>query len=262
MLLLPKKIKLYASFGLQFANWQFDYLRYLSNYKIIHCLGDSHTHLFQDIERRRLMNKTIIRSVKVGGATAAGIANINSVTKSLRIFQRYIRFIKKKSYILFMLGEVDCGYLIWHRAKKHNTSVESQLQRSIENYQNFIIHLIDEGYHNLILSSAPLPAILDEKDWGDLDRSSKDITPTYLQRQNTQPIIRERTDLTIEYNNRLRIFCNENAISFLDFEQDTLNQQTNLIDNCYRQANPSDNHLETDMVLPIIVKKMRSLGFE
>lgn len=258
---LSGKFKLYFNFGLQVANWQFDYIRWRSNYKIVHCLGDSHTHFFEDIRRRKVLHRTILRTVKVGGATAMGITNSDSATNALKIYQRYIPFIKKNNYILFMLGEVDCGFLIWYRAAKYNLSVGSQLQRSIDNYQNFILDLIKRGYHNLILSSAPLPAILDRQDWGEFEET-QGVTDTFTQRQGIQKTLRERTDLTIQFNDKLRILCLENNLTFLDFEQDIMNSTTNLIDNQYRQINPTDNHLKTDTVLPIIVTRLKNLGFE
>jgi hypothetical protein len=52
----------------------------------------------------------------VGGATAQGAVNPNSKTDALAIFQKKIKYTNADN-ILIMLGEVDCGYLIWVRSK-------------------------------------------------------------------------------------------------------------------------------------------------
>lgn len=252
-----KKVKFYSSFVLQVANWQLDFIRHPLGYNVIHCFGDSHTHLFEYIQQHRLMSRTIIRAVKVGGATARGIANSNSSTQSLRIFQRYIQFVNKKHYILFMLGEIDCGYLAWYRADKYATSIDHQLLESITNYQSYLLKLLDRGYSNLIICSAPLPAILDKENWGDI---AEETLPS-IQRQQVKASHRNRTDLTFHYNQLLREFCYEYNIQFLDLEKRTLNLTTKLIDDCYRQDNPSDNHLRNETVVPVIIDELNKIGF-
>lgn len=37
-----------------------------------------------------------------------------------------------------MLGEVDCGFVIWVRSKKYNISIDNQINESITNLFNFI----------------------------------------------------------------------------------------------------------------------------
>jgi len=67
--------------------------------------------------------------------------------------------------------------------------------------------------------------------------------------------------LTIQYNNRLNRFCLENNLSFLDFATDTLDLLTNTVDKRYLNINPLDHHIEPSMIAPLLVQKLRLMGF-
>ena len=115
-------------------------VRPLFGLKHVHFIGDSHTSVYWDMEFSPLYFWKIIPKVKVvHGATATGLANPNSKTKALTIFEDYLqKEVKKEDYVVFQLGEVDCGFAIWYRAEKHGLSVQKQTQLAIDNYSNLI----------------------------------------------------------------------------------------------------------------------------
>jgi hypothetical protein len=84
------------------------------------CCGDSHTKVFEycNQKTRRFLFDICI----VEGATAQGAVNPNSKTDALKIFTNKIANTKSDK-LLIMLGEVDCGFVIWVRSKRYNISV-------------------------------------------------------------------------------------------------------------------------------------------
>ena len=108
-------------------------------------LGDSHSNVFNHCNCN-----TIKFDVKVvPGATAQGCVNPNSMTNALQIYESHIIQNKKYDKVLIMLGEVDCGYLVWVRSKRYNISVESQIDLCINNICDFInTILLKNGYFN------------------------------------------------------------------------------------------------------------------
>jgi hypothetical protein len=68
-----------------------------------------------------------------------GMANPNSKTNALIYFNKKLKTMSRNDYYVFVLGEVDCGFLIFYRAKKYNISINSQLNLSIYNYQKFLL---------------------------------------------------------------------------------------------------------------------------
>ena len=82
--------------------------------------------------------------VSVSGATAFGLANPNSRTEHVQNVQKHIQRLPRSRTLLFMLGEVDCGYLIWLRAQA-GASVEDEMNASLRNYTDFLQRLRDNG---------------------------------------------------------------------------------------------------------------------
>ena len=76
------------------------------------CFGDSHVSVFNYIDDQKVLKNTKIFVTMVPGATALGMVNPNSKTNALNIFYSNLVDIPKDSSLLFMLGEVDCGFVI------------------------------------------------------------------------------------------------------------------------------------------------------
>ena len=58
-----------------------------------------------------------------------------------------------------MLGEVDCGFLIWLLSKSKNISVRKLLRKSIQNLLNFILQINNYDIKNIIVCGATLPTV-------------------------------------------------------------------------------------------------------
>jgi hypothetical protein len=135
---------------------------------------------------------------------------------------------------VLQLGEVDCGFVIWHRAKKHGECVDMQLNESLKAYVGFLRELQQAGYEHIFVTSAMLPTIGDGDFKGDVAFLRKDIGATQ----------RERTDLTLSYNNRLEREVNELGMQFVDFTPHLVDKATGLIAQSFKHPEENDHHLD------------------
>lgn len=217
----------------------------------IHCIGDSHTSVLQHIHNERYLRHTILKFCIINGATATGIANPNSQTKARPIFEKYIAQIPATEYLLFSLGEVDCGFVIWYRSQKQGTPVEDQFRQALNSYYTFLKQIQTAGHPNVIVMSVPPPTIKDGQDWGEVANRRREVQTTLV----------ERTAMTLKFNNHLRQFAKQNGMSFLDVEPFLLNAETGLVADRYINSDPLDHHLEHSAIAPIIVRLLNQLGF-
>jgi hypothetical protein len=224
---------------------QLDPLRRRRGHQILHLLGDSHLSMFENWHGPQALPRTVIRPTKVPGATALGLANPNSKSNALAKFEAQLGHITAEDFTLFLLGEVDCGFVIWYRAAKMGLSVESQLEESLSNYRNFVR---DSGLppEKTIICCAPLPTIGDEQNWGEVANARREITAT----------IQQRTDLTRAYNQQLRAWCDAENRRFLDFESEITDPQTGLVAAQFLHPDPLDHHLNPTQIQPILRQKL------
>ena len=131
----------------------------------------------------------------VHGATATGLANPNSKTQALGIFENYLKKeVNKDDYVFFQLGEVDCGFAIWYRAEKHGLSIQKQTQLAIDNYTSLILKASAINGKKIIICSAVLPTIQENNNFGEVANLRKEVKAN----------IKERTQLTLEFNKMLK----------------------------------------------------------
>jgi hypothetical protein len=219
---------------------------------ILHCFGDSHATVFGEIERRRLLPRTWLDVEMIGGATALGLANPNSRTRALPRFEQSIGAIAPDRHLLFMLGEVDCGFVIWYRAEQRGIPPARELERSIRNYTRFLDRLLEAGRTRLIVAATPLPTILEGQDWGEVANLRREVKAS----------LKARTDLTLEYNARLREWARSRECAFLDYEREVLDPSTSVVAEAFRNPNPRDHHLAPGPFAALLARRLRELGFE
>lgn len=217
----------------------------------LHCLGDSHVKVFKHMDRQYFWMKTRFQTCIVYGATATGLDNPNSQTKAYSIYRAYLEKLPVTDHLLFCLGEVDCGFVIWYRAQKYGDSVNRQMELALFNYIQLINDCRRMGFEHITLCSVPLPTILDNQDWGDIANQRKEVKAT----------IRERTNLTVQFNRKIREFCRTYHYHFLDFEKDTLDPNTGIVRESFRNADRTNHHLSRKELSEVIVPKLKELGY-
>ncbi|HET7615431.1 MAG TPA: hypothetical protein VFK27_00645 [Bacillales bacterium] len=224
----------------------------MSSQKVIHVFSDSHGEVFRFIQNRGFLTNTKIISYVVGGATALGMVNPNSKTQALNKFKHKIAAIPKEHYLAFLLGEVDCGFVIWYRAEKYGEPVERQLNESLRNYFTFLSALKRNGYNRLLVASAPLPTIEDGQNWGEVANKRSEVKAS----------LRDRTELTFKYNEKLKQYCAENGIMYVDTQSATTDPDTGLVSKHFLNRNPFDHHLENGKIAPVVYEELKKHGFE
>jgi hypothetical protein len=205
-------------------------------------LGDSHAAVFLDKAIRRRFPGYFFDVVSIDGATASGLNNPNSKTQALPIFTRSLARTRADT-IVVLLGEVDAGFVIWHRAEKHGTDAGAMLEAAQANYQAFLRPIA--GRFRLICVSAPLPTIPDGQAWGKVANARRSIRATQ----------RERTALTLRFNERTRAFCAANGIDFLDLDAQSLGAD-GLVDARLLGSNPADHHYDQAAYAAMLMPKL------
>ncbi len=222
------------------------YSKLMGRHHVVVC-GDSHANVFNYMQANLLLKKVLFDVTVVGGATAQGMVNPNSKTNSLNIFLDRIRKMKNWQEMFFLLGEVDCGFVIWFYSEKFNISIEEQMNRSISNYKKMLLKIKKIRKSQITILSSPLPTIKDKQTWGEVANSRKEIKATLM----------ERTILTLKYNEGLKKMCDELSITYLDISTELFSDSTKVIDERFLNQNPLNHHLNNKAYSSVITNALR-----
>lgn len=150
------------------------------------------------------MPRTRFDIVHVPGASATGMRNPKSLTQARRIFREALSAIPTDLVVLH-LGEVDTAYTIWQQAARRGTPVENLLQVAVDRYWNFVIEV--RATRAVAVLSACLPTLSDQGAPGGQVAAMRSAVPASQ---------RERTLLTLSFNEQLSRRCRAAGIPFLD----------------------------------------------
>ena len=225
--------------------------RLLKGRKKLICLGDSHVEIFNYIKIQNLLKEFDIEVLSVSGATAMGIVNPNSQTNAFKIFWEFLSGKDKNSYIVLQLGEVDCGFVIWYRAKKYQLTVQEQFEYSLKNYFIFI-KKIHKKFKNIILTGSVIPTIKENQDFGEVANLRKKVKVSLL----------ERTKLTQNYNLELKKFAKKLNIFYFDIIDDVINKSSGVVNEKFLNENKFDHHLSFSKTAGFWVKKIKDLNLK
>lgn len=204
--------------------------------------GDSHAQIFTDMNRPEFRLSNVRFSVcSITGATAFGLANPNSKTNALQIFAAKLKTLPANSPLLFMLGEVDVGFLIHLRAKKQKRPVKDALHEAIQNYSAFLEEYTSR-FDSVAICSAPLPTISDTDRVGDVANLRREVEASQS----------ARTELTLYYNDLLRRWCQRHKRSFVDLDPLSLDQRTRLVRKELLGTDATDHHYDREAFCNIL----------
>jgi hypothetical protein len=212
------------------------------------CLGDSHLKVMRDVQ----LPNVSFRTCGVGGATASGILNLNSKSRAAAIFKKRLGRTGRWQRVLLLLGEIDCGFLIWQRAELHGISVDEQLTQTLDAYEAFITDLVQSGFKEVIVLSPPLPTIDDET-------KKIGISKVARERISIAATQRERTQLTLRFTTELRELCARIGVTFLDVTSAQLDESSGLIRSDYLHHNPRDHHLASEPYSQLIAHQLQTV---
>ncbi|MCM2294387.1 SGNH/GDSL hydrolase family protein [Allorhizobium sp. BGMRC 0089] len=220
----------------------------MKNVTTWHIVGDSHIQAFRAASEMGLMTNPCLFT-EVPAATAVGLRNPNSLTDAVSIFKKELLTAKIAVRPVIQLGEVDCGFVIWYRAQKHNESIQSQFDQSIAAYFDFVDEIRNGGYMTVVISAATIPTIRDGQDWGDVANARRQVRAS----------LRERTDLTLDYNAKLREEAGKRSLPFIDITDKIINSHTRVIDDNFRHPDPTDHHLDPKKAGPLWAEELNRI---
>jgi len=200
-----------------------------------HIVGDSHVSAFRNASHRGLIDYPC-KITDVGGATAVGLRNPNSLTDAIGHFKKALLPPAVGTIPVIQIGEVDCGFVIWYRSARYNESVAIQLEQAVAAYFAFVNTLIASGHNAIVISGATLPTIMDGQDWSEIANARREVTATLVQ----------RTDLTLLYNEKLRVGAEVRGLPFIDIAHYVLDTKTHTISDFFRHPDLADHHLDPD----------------
>lgn len=224
-----------------------DVRAYMANNHLV-ALGDSHLAALKFAADLGILNVGSNYFSIVPGATAVGLRNPNSLTDAVNIFKTSLLNQPLDSHVLIHLGEVDCGFVIWWRAKKYCESVNLQFQESIDAYSQFLEEVLENGFVKLCIAGASLPTIRDGVDFNDIANKRSAISVG----------IQQRTELTLKYNHELNKLANQFGICYFDITDGVLDRSSNLVHDFFRNPDSRDHHLDKQKIVGIWAAKCNS----
>jgi hypothetical protein len=207
------------------------------------CIGDSHVRVMGEVD----LPGAWFLAMPLDGATASGIMNPQSKTSSLERFDARLARGRPWQHVLVQLGEVDCGFLIWHRARRLGLSVDEQLQVTIDAYAQFIERVAAAGFRRVVVLSVPLPTIGDDPEqWGEIANMRKTVSVSQA----------DRTALTLRFNAALQRRCEHLGVDFVDVTSGHLDAATGLVDARFVRATHHDHHLADEPFARLIARQL------
>ncbi len=216
---------------------------------IVSVVGDSHAAIYNRMRRQGQLPGVWLDALSVPGATAFGLANPNSSTNALTRFSAFLDRTPRHRRTLFVLGEVDCGFLIWHRSMTNGTSVQSEFEQSLRRYTGFLEEQMAKGHDRLGVVSVAPSTIDDYARWKGLDSARSKVTAS----------IEERTELTVAYNHELAAWAERTSSAFMDLDPDLLDPSTGLVASRFIHGDPSEHHLDPDALSEVLVERIQEL---
>lgn len=150
---------------------------------MIHCIGNSHTHIFRELG---------VNIFHIGPVTATGIAQHRHI-----ILNTLEKINKEDDKIIFVFGEIDFRKHLPVEIFKKNKNFEETIQFSADEYLRNILYFKNLGYNISIWASAPTLPKLETEDSA--------YYGTMLQRNS----------ITNYFNKYLEELCKKNDIIFL-----------------------------------------------
>jgi hypothetical protein len=167
-------------------------------------IGDSHVRVFESPRFPLALPGTRFEVVHAKGGSAIGILNPRSTSGARALFDAALAR-GGWDAVVVCLGEVDTAYTLWRQAEFHRVPVTRMFERSITAYLTFLDGI--RAHHRLVVLAAPYPTL------GDIAETAD---PVLAMRALVTVGQRERTDLALEFNRRVGVWCAAQGVPLLD----------------------------------------------
>ena len=113
------------------------------NKQHLHCFGDSHRSVFNNLPHVTCYN--------VGAGTAYNLGNANSSTGAgNKILQTLASLDPSRDALLLVFGEIDCMEHIFKNSYRHRVQPDTVIDELVARYLTFVSQLTSRGYEVLI----------------------------------------------------------------------------------------------------------------
>jgi hypothetical protein len=212
-------------------------------------LGDSHAGVFEYIFDRDLLAPHVVNCEIVGGATACGLNNDRSLTGAFTIYQRSLQRFADFDVVVVMLGEVDCSFALWNRARHRGESVLEQIPRAIQGIERLLDWGSSQnGRLRFVLAGSILPTVKDDQ-----------IDQQYEARRSLRVPQSERTALVLAYNEALNGLATRRGLSYIDITAATRDPVSGLVRDDFLVRDAVDIHQSQPATAGLWVREIRGV---
>ncbi len=239
--------------------WKFDFsffrnrwlnreLKKILGTKVIHVIGDSHTHFFSGNEYIApvpLVNDIQTCHAKLssfsvfhlGPSLAYNTMKEQTTTRTREKinFLFFENYIPAGAFLLCVFGEIDLRVHVFRQVQRQSTSYRDVVNTILEQYCKFLVDLQENGFHVIVWG--PIPT-------GDMRCSKREFSGTEV----------ERNQATAYFNERLEKFCQAYRIGFISLYADLLSREY-----CTNFSYLSDGCHLSQKVWTYVLPKMRTL---
>jgi hypothetical protein len=175
-------------------------------------LGDSHAAVFRHPSWRQVPVRFDVHAV--GGATLTGLGKVDSASGARKHFDRTVTYAQASRRhpiaIVMLLGEVDCGFILWRRHERTGTPLDGLVEQAVANYRQFVV--ASQQLSPVVVLSAPLPTLVDLTNIGDYAGKRRDIKASRA----------ERTALVRTLNQQCGEMARDVGATFVDLDSASL----------------------------------------
>jgi hypothetical protein len=207
------------------------------------CLGDSNVLILRQLR----LPGVWLQRYGLGGATAGRIPNPVPDALSSEGFDERLSRARPWQQVLYMLGGVDCSFVIWHHAREHGLEVETVFQEMVDAYGQRIQQTIEMGFKRVLIVTPPLPTMGDEQRTRGLRGQ---VTGTH----------RQRTELTLRFKVEMERRCQELGAVFVDVTSEQLDPETGLIASRFVREG-RNHHLKEEPYREIVARRLAALDW-
>lgn len=198
-------------------------------------IGDSHVQYFGFGVKNGLFKPHQSKAKMVSAATCYGLIKESSTTGARRQIDNFLASADRDSRLYFQFGEVDCGILIWLLSEANRSSPFDQAKIHVQRYISYLDQIRNRGFEDIHITSATLPTI------NDADHIGEVVT---IRRSKVKANYRERTDLTLAFNQLLSEKARTEGFGFIDGDPSFLDQNAQLSSTIFRNRKRGDHHMD------------------
>jgi hypothetical protein len=214
-------------------------------------IGDSHLMPLETVRRERLLPRTRLLTTAIGGATASGLTNPNSLTQALPRFRAATRLLRPGMPLLVCLGEVDAGFLVFLTAERDGIPAARCADTAFARYCEFLDREVLRRGATLYMLSVTPPTVEDYRTWRGLRGQRRDISATWD----------ERAAMTRYWNARSAKWCDEVGAHWLDLVPSIADVDTYRVRPEWLNSDREDHHLEPTKHARLLARVLADHGF-